>query len=92
MWKFVAGLSALAFVLTAAFLAHGLMTGVGVPYPDPTPEQAAYVRYHLAVNEPLFLAAGLSWLATGAGGAAWAIRWVVGKVWRSQHIASSAGG
>ena len=61
MWKVAFVLMAFALLLSAVVMAHGLMTGIAVPYPDPTPEQAAHVKYHSAVSDSLFLAAGLAW-------------------------------
>jgi hypothetical protein len=65
VWKVVASLLIVAVLLSAAFMAHGLATGIGVPYPDPTPEQAASERYHEGLSQPLFLAAAASWLVAG---------------------------
>ncbi len=62
MWKFTAGLLTVAVVLTFAIIVHGVGSGIAPPYPDPTPAQAAYSRYHEAVNTGLFVAAGIAWL------------------------------
>jgi hypothetical protein len=75
--KVAAGLLALAVLLSAAFLAHGVGTGIAVPYPDPTPEQAAFERYHQRISLPLCLAAVVAWLAAGAALAACAVRWLL---------------
>jgi|GEM_PF-6166388 hypothetical protein len=78
MWKVAAGLFVVAVLLSAAFLTHGVATGVGVPYPDPTPEQAAYERYHRGISQPLFLAAGVAWLvavvAAAVSAGLWSLR------------------
>ena len=62
MWRTPLVLLGLAGVATAAFFLHGMLTGIGVPYQDPTPEQAAYERFHHRVSSPLFAAAVLFWL------------------------------
>jgi hypothetical protein len=57
----------------AAFLYGGAT--VGVPYPEPTPAQAASQRYHFEVFDCLMLGTGMSWLITfGAAGATTMIR------------------
>ena len=61
MWKVALGLLVFAFFLSTVVMAHGVMTGIAVPYPDPTPEQAAHVKYHMAISETLFLVAGSAW-------------------------------
>lgn len=77
MLKVVVGLLSLALLLLAAFLAHGVGTGIAVPYPDPTPEQAAYERYHLGISQPLFLVTGAAWLAAGVTAAVCIGRWLL---------------
>ena len=69
MWKIVAGLLVLAFLLSAAWMFHGGATGIGVPYQDPTPEEADYVRYHWSISKQICLASAAAWLAAGI--AAW---------------------
>lgn len=71
MWKFTAGLLTVAILLTLAAIVHGVGSGIVPPYPDPTPAQAAYSRYNEAVNDGLFVAAGIAWLVaiTVAAGA-----------------------
>ncbi len=64
MWKFTAGLLTVAVLLTFAAIVHGVGSGIVPPYPDPTPAQATYSRYHEAVNAGLFAAAGIAWAAT----------------------------
>lgn len=51
-----------AFLLTAAFFVHGVWSGIGVPYPDPTPTQMDYQRYHRAISDLLVDGAILAWL------------------------------
>ena len=58
------GLVALAVALAAAALGHDLFV-VGLPYPDPTPEQAAAAREDAAVTRRLAAAAAVAWLAAG---------------------------
>lgn len=54
-----------AVLLTSIFMAHGVATGIAVPYPDPTPAQAAYERCHLAISDRMLVSASAAWLATG---------------------------
>lgn len=65
MWKVAASLLALAALLSAVWMGHGAVTGIGVPYQDTTPDQAAYVLYHWGISERLFLATGVAWLVAG---------------------------
>ena len=77
MWKVTVGLITLAFCLSIVFLTHSVATGIGVPYPDPTQEQAAYERYHKAISLPLFLAATAGWLAAGVSAATSVGQWLM---------------
>jgi hypothetical protein len=52
----------IAVLLSVAFVLHAGMTGISVPYPDPTVEQAAYERSQGSVSTRLFSAAGTAWL------------------------------
>lgn len=70
VWKIAVGLLLLALLLSAIWIGHGLATGIAVPYPDPTPEQAAYERYHRGISDSLFLTAGAGWFAAVAVAAA----------------------
>jgi len=89
--KVAVGLIVLAGLLTAVGMVHGVATGIGVPYPDPTPDQAAYERYHLGISKPLFLASGVAWLLAGACAAACAGRWLL-KGGRGEPDAAADGG
>jgi hypothetical protein len=81
VWKVAVGLLLLALLLPAIWIGHGLATGIAVPYPDPTPEQVAYERYHRGINQLLFLTAGAAWLAIVIGAAVY-----VGRgLWRGGH-------
>ena len=73
MWKIAAGTLFIAFLLSAAWMAHGVAT-VGIPYPDPTPEQAAYVRYQKAISEQICLASCVAWLAAGIAASVYVVR------------------
>lgn len=77
MWKVVVGILALAITLSAIFMAHAVATGIGVPYPDPTPELAAYERFHLGISKPLFLIAGAAWLVVGVAATVCVGRWLL---------------
>lgn len=66
MWKITFGLLLLSVMLSAFCIGHAMGTGVAIPYPDPTPEQAAYEKYHLKINGTLFKVAACSWLTAGA--------------------------
>ncbi len=70
-WRITAGLAVVALVLSAVFTIHGVATGLGVPYPDPTPQQAAFVRYHWGISNVLFFTTGVGWLLAGSA-AVWA--------------------
>ena len=70
-------LMAVAVLLSAAFMAHIAATGIGVPYPDPTPTQAAYERYHLAISQPIFFAAGAAWLAVAVAAFVCVASWLL---------------
>ena len=68
MWKIAAGL------LSAAWMVHALVTGIGIPYPDPTPDQAAYVRYHWSISDQICLASCVAWLGAGIAGGVSVVR------------------
>ena len=74
MGKIAAGLLALAFLLSAAWMAHGGATGIGVPYLEPTPEQADYVRYHWSISKQICLASAVAWLAAGIAAGVYVVR------------------
>jgi heme/copper-type cytochrome/quinol oxidase subunit 2 len=76
VWKIAVGLLILAVLLSAVWFGHGVATGIGVPYPDPMPDQAAYERYHWGISNALFLASGVAWLAVGVVSAACVWRWL----------------
>jgi hypothetical protein len=57
-------LCAVAVILSAAFVIHIGATGSGVPFPDPTPAQAAYERSQSAISSRILFAAALAWIAT----------------------------
>jgi len=48
-------------LLSAFWFAHGALTGIGVPYPHPTPDQAAYQQQQLDINGWLLSTALLGW-------------------------------
>jgi hypothetical protein len=64
-WSFglrtLLGLFAISVILSLIFMAHGVATGVLVPYLDPTPEQAAYEHLHGKISDWLFNIAALGW-------------------------------
>ena len=64
MFRLTAVFMLLAILISIAFFAHGLVTGIGIPYPDPTPEQQAFEQYHRPVSTELFHGAAFAWLAT----------------------------
>jgi multisubunit Na+/H+ antiporter MnhC subunit len=68
MWKVTLGLLLVSLALAVAFFAHGMVTGTDLPYPDPTPTQAAHERFHRPIGTALFLAAGISFVACLASG------------------------
>jgi hypothetical protein len=77
MWKVVVSLLGIAVLLSLVFMAHGIVTGIVVPYPDPTPDQAIYERRHREISNILFLASGVAWLAMTCVGAVGTGRWVI---------------
>ncbi len=63
MLKVTLGLLILSIALVVAFFAHAFAAGILLPYPDPTPAQAAHERFHQPISMTLFLAAGASFAA-----------------------------
>ncbi len=59
-------IAATGFVLTLAGFLYGVLT-VGVPYPDPTPAQAAAERSNLAISDWAMAGGGIMLLAGIAG-------------------------
>lgn len=80
MWKVAAGSVILAVLLTVCFFGHALATGLGVPYPDPTPEQKTYVQYHEAISNPLFGASALAWLFATICSLTCVVLWCVRRI------------
>jgi hypothetical protein len=66
VWKLLSALVVFALLSSVVWMGHGLVTGIAIPYPDPTPEQKAYESYHLAISMPLFIVAMVSWLVASA--------------------------
>ncbi|QEL20242.1 hypothetical protein PX52LOC_07334 [Limnoglobus roseus] len=77
MLKCTVGLLILAVLSSGAFLAHGVTTGVLVPYPEATSEQTAYENYHLGISVPLFVASAVAWMLTGIVAITCAGRWLI---------------
>lgn len=77
MWKVAGGLLALAALLSATWMAHAVATGIAIPYPDPTPELAAYERFHLGISNPLLFCAVVAWLVAGVAAAVCTGRWLM---------------
>ena len=63
MYRLTAVFMLLAILISGTFMAHGLVTGVGIPYPDPTPEQQAYEQYHRPISTSLYHGAAFAWSA-----------------------------
>jgi hypothetical protein len=61
--------------MTAAAVLYGGAT-VGVPYPEPTPAQAASERHHMGVFDQLMLGAGVCWLVTLGAAVGLGVRWL----------------
>jgi amino acid transporter len=79
------GKLALALLLTSLLLfvvctAHMMVTGMGVPYQDATPEQVAYERFHNGIAMSLILGVMLSSLASFVVVTAWVSRWFIRKL------------
>jgi ABC-type Fe3+ transport system permease subunit len=71
MLKITLGLLALSIAMVGAFFAHAFAAGILVPYPDPTPAQAAHERFHQPISMTLFLAAAASFAACLVSGLFW---------------------
>lgn len=78
--KSTLALLAISILLILALTGHMIATGVGVPYQDPTPEQAAFERFHNPIAMSLMVGSALSILATLACGMAWILTRIVGKL------------
>jgi hypothetical protein len=74
MKKTALGLCALATALSIAFVLHAGFTGIGAPYPDPTPAQAAQERLQVSISSALFNAGTAAWIAALVAGAVALIR------------------
>jgi hypothetical protein len=72
MLKVTLGLLILSIALVVAFFAHAFAAGIILPYPDPTPAQAAHERFHHPISMALFLAAGASFAAWLVSALFWA--------------------
>jgi len=88
-WSFglrmLLGVFAVCGLLLLILMAHGVATGIVVPYPDPTPEQAAYERLHGKISDWLFGLTALAW----AFGLLWLLLLTLRTVGRrvSQYLA-----
>src|SRR5258708_5011014 len=82
--KLVLALLLLSVLLFVGCATHMIVTGVGVPYQDATPEQATYERFHNGIAMALMLGVMLSSLATFVVGTAWMIRWLNKKLRRKR--------
>ena len=78
--KFALALPLISFLLFVACATHMIVTGVGVPYQDATPEQAAYERFHNGIAMSLILGMMLSVLASFVVGMAWVVCWFIRKL------------
>ena len=72
MLKVSLGLLILSVALVVGFFGHAFVAGIFVPYPDPTPAQAAHERFHHPISMALFLAAGASFAACLVSAPVWA--------------------
>ncbi len=72
MLKVTLGLLILSIALVVALFAHAFATGIILPYPDPTPAQAAHERFHHPISMALFTAAGASFAACLVSALFWA--------------------
>jgi hypothetical protein len=70
----------LSLLLLVTCTTHMIVTGVGVPYQDATPEQAANERFHHEIAMSLILGLMVSILASFVVGAAWVVRWLIIKL------------
>lgn len=79
------GLLLLSVVLLVAFFGHALGTHIMLPYPDPTPVQAAHERFQGAISDVLFSMTGASFAACVLSGVIAACRWLMGRLRRSSR-------
>ena len=63
-WFCLRAIFMLSVLLSVLWLGHGMTTGIGVPYPDPTPEQAVYERYHWQISDWLLGTSLFGWTFT----------------------------
>ena len=77
-WVAPAVLLAVGLALAAGGMLWAVATGVAVPYPDPTPEMAAYEARHGRVVDALLLS-GLALVATGL---LWGAAWLARVLWK----------
>jgi hypothetical protein len=68
--KILVGTLVVAVLMSVVSMAH-FVVAIGIPYPDPTPEQAAQERHHLAISNILFVSAGGCWLLTAVVALFW---------------------
>jgi len=66
-----------AIIISAYFYLHAMVTGVNIPYPDPTPEQVAMEKYHQPILTRIFLLAVLAWASVVIGGLIWMTRYLL---------------
>jgi hypothetical protein len=70
----------ISFLLIVVLAGHSIVTGVGVPYQDPTPEQVKYERFHNGISMSLFLCSAFSVLVTFVVGMAWVLRSLIRRL------------
>ena len=92
---FIIRLWVVAVLLSTVCMAHALLTGIAVPYPDPTVEQQVYTNQHLGINRTLFALAAGVWLTFGIGSVAFVARGVFALtvdrgLWRLRRRAGNA--
>jgi len=71
MSKIAINLLLLSLVLGVLFMGHGIVTGVGIPYPDPTPAQRTHEQFHRPISMVLMLTTAVSFAAGTLCGFVW---------------------
>lgn len=67
----------LSFMLGVLWFSRAVLTGIAVPYPDPTLEQVTHEKFHLPISLTLFFAAVLSCIGSLVAGLVAGVLWLI---------------
>jgi hypothetical protein len=81
---------AVALLLTVGLGTYVRATGIGVPYPEQTKEEAAYEERHWAIALPLFFASAVAWLMAGVAALVWGISAAIRLICRLRSSSPAA--